>query len=127
MIVIEINGVEFDPSVMEIGVQDVSSPDAGRDLNGTMIPLKITTKQTVKVEWWEPTRTLVRRVLRQMYIFHDNGSYTPKQSFNVRYYDPITNTLVQKRMYVGDRTIPVRFWGDDRARYSKLSFNLIEI
>ena len=117
MRIININGVECDPSVMEIGFQDVSCPDAGRDLSGTMHPMKLGQKQTVNLEWWEPDRNEVKQVLQAV----------APESFPVTYYDPQTNTEVTRTMYVGDRTAPIRMWNTGRAWYSKLSFKLIEI
>ena len=120
--IININGLQCNPSVLEIGIQDVSAPDAGRDLTGTMHPMKIGEKQTVQLEWWEPDRTEVKNVL----------SRVRAESFPVSYYDPNTDTWTTKTMYVGDRQVPIRMWGTDsqgnvRAWYSKMSFKLIEI
>ena len=120
--IIRINGVQCNPSVMEIGVQDVSAPDAGRDLSGRMHPMKIGEKQTVSLEWWEPSRAEVQQVLAAV----------KPESFYVEYYDPETDTWTSRLMYVGDRKTPVRMWGTDsygnvRAWYSNMSFNLIEI
>lgn len=131
---INIAGTLFNPSVLEFGLQDVSAPDAGRTLTGRMIPAKICTKVTIKVEFWEPSRQLVSDVLHCFYQKKTNGKLKlvngqpiPLNSFSVAYYDPITGDKVVREMYVGDRSIPVRMWGTQRAWYSKLSFTLIEI
>lgn len=120
--IISINGLQCNPSVMEVGIQDVSSPDAGRDLTGRMHPMKIGEKQTIELEWWEPSRAEVKAVLEKV----------KAESFSVSYYDPNTNTWTTKTMYVGDRKVPIRMWGTDpygnvKAWYSKMSFKLIEI
>lgn len=120
--IIEINGLKCNPSVMEIGIQDVSAPDAGRDLTGRMHPMKIGEKQTITLEWWEPDRAEVKAVLEKV----------NSESFSVKYYNPTTNTWQTRTMYVGDRQVPVRMWGTDpyghvKAWYSKMSFKLIEI
>ena len=116
MLIININGVDFKPSVMEIGIQDVSAADAGRTQQGVMQKMRIAEKTTINLEWWEPSRALTSQILWAVH----------PEYFNVTYYDPKTMAVVTKVMYVGDRTAPVRMWGDDRAFYSRVSFNLIE-
>lgn len=114
--VIKINGTEFDPSEMTIEIQDVSAPDAGRDLSGTMQKMTICQKRTIQVAWWQPSPSVVASVLTKV----------KPEYFPVQYTDPQTNSLVTKTFYVGDRTSPLQVWGDGMKRYSKLSFKLIE-
>ena len=116
MLIININGVDFKPSVMEIGIQDVSAADAGRTQAGYMQKMKIAEKTTINLEWWEPSRELTSQIL---------NAVSPEY-FYVTYEDPKDMTIKTKVMYVGDRTAPVRMWGDARAFYSRVSFNLIE-
>ena len=114
--VIKINGTEYDPSEMTIGIQDVSAPDAGRDLNGYMWKMTVTQKVTIQLSWWQPSPQVVSRVLNSV-----RNEYFP-----VQYTDPISNSLVTKTFYVGDRTAPYQVWGSGTKRFSKLSFKLIE-
>lgn len=114
--VIKINGTEFDPSEMTIGIQDVSAPDAGRDLSGTMQKMTICQKRTIQVAWWQPSPSVVASVLTKV----------KPEYFPVQYTDPESNSLVTKTFYVGDRSAPLQVWGVGSKRYSKLSFKLIE-
>lgn len=114
--IIKINGISFKPSEMTIGIQDVSASDAGRDQTGRMHKNRITQKATIQLSWWCPSRELTSQILTAV-----DSEYFP-----VQYYDPKTNTLVTKTMYVGDRSAPVQMWNDKRAFYTSVSFNLIE-
>lgn len=116
MLIIEINGTAFKPSVMEFGFQDISAPNAGRDQNGLMHKMYLTSKIKINLEWWEPSRALTAQILQAV----------SSEYFTVRFWNPETNSLTTRTMYVGDRSAPVRMWGDGAAWYSKVSFNLIE-
>ena len=119
MIPIKINGQNFDPSKMSIGVQDVSASDAGRDQNGKMHKMLITRKYKIELEWSCPSVAETARILNAV-----QGEY-----FDVTFHDPLDpayDSLVTKRMYVGDRSAPVQMWGDSRHFYSSVKFNLIE-
>lgn len=114
--VITINGTQYDPSELTIGIQDVSAPDAGRDLSGIMWKMKISQKVTIQLGWLQPDPALVSQILT---------SVAPEY-FSVQYTDPITNSSVTKTFYVGDRSAPYQVWGTNTKRFSKLSFKLIE-
>ena len=116
--IININGINFKPSAMTIGVQDISAPNAGRDQNGYMHKMRITSKVRIQLEWAEPSKALTSQILTAV----------KSEYFPVQYTDPVSNTIVTKTMYVGDRSAPVRMWGSSSGRqwYSKVSFSLIE-
>lgn len=114
--IIKINGTEFKPNAMSIGIQDVSASDAGRTQSGLMMKMLITTKAKIELEWWYPSPQLTSQILSAV-----NSEY-----FSVQYTDPLTNTLVTKTMYVGDRSAPVEMWGTNKKLYTKVSFDLIE-
>lgn len=116
MIPIKINGRDFDPSKMSFGIQDVSASDAGRDQSGYMHKDLISRKYKIELEWWCPSRQETARILTAV----------EPEYFPVTFTDPMTNTVVTKTFYVGDRTAPVQMWGDDRQFYSSVKFNLIE-
>ena len=122
--VIKINGTEYDPSEMTIGIQDVSAPDAGRSLDGIMHKMTISQKRTIQLAWWQPSPSVVSAVLNS--VTYDAVTHAPVEYFPVQYTDPASNTLVTKMFYVGDRSAPLQVWGDGMKRYSKLSFKLIE-
>ena len=123
--VITINGTQYDPSELTIGLQDVSAPEAGRDLSGLMHKMTVAQKVTIQVAWWQPTPALVSQVLNSVQ-FDTTQQHNPIEYFPVTYNDPLTNTTVTKTFYVGDRSAPVQVWGTGTKRYSKLSFKLIE-
>ena len=122
--VIKINGTEYDPSELTVGIQDVSAPDAGRDLSGTMQKMTVCQKVTIQVAWWQPSPALVSAVINS--VMYDPITHAFVEYFPVQYNDPISNSLVTKTFYVGDRSAPVQVWGSSTKRYSKLSFKLLE-
>ena len=122
--VIKINGTEYDPSELTVGIQDVSAPDAGRDLTGLMHKMTVAQKVTLQVAWLQPTPALVSQVMNSLQ--YDPITHAYVEYFPVQYNDPISNSLVTKTFYVGARLVPVQVWGANTKRYSKLSFKLIE-
>lgn len=118
---IRINGVDCDPSKMDISIQTVSSPDAGRDQLGFMHVEYIATKYKIELEWLYPSPAKVKAVL---------AAIKPSKSrpfFPVVFIDPVTNEEVTKNMYVGDRSVPYQMWGTNRKFFSRMAFSLIEI
>ena len=119
MIPITINGQNFDPSKMSIGLQDVSMADAGRDQSGYMHKMRISEKFTIELEWWCPSVAETARILNAV----------KPEYFNVTFHNPYNsnpNSTITRKMYVGDRTAPVQMWGDDRQFFSSVKFKLIE-
>lgn len=116
MTIININGQEFKPSEMSIGIQSVSASDAGRDQGGTMHVNLITRKIKIELSWWCPSREETARILTAV-----NDEYFP-----ATFYNPQTNSLETRTFYVGDRSAPVQQWADQRQFYSRVSFNIIE-
>lgn len=115
--IININGLQCDPSVLEFGIQDVSASDAGRDQSGRMHKMKITQKIKIKLEWWQPSRELTSQILTKV---------NEKEYFPVSFWNPQTDAIETRTMYVGDRSAPVQMWNTGHAWYSKVSFDLIE-
>ena len=118
MSILTINGLGVDPNSITYGIQDVSAPDAGRDLTGLMHKMTVTQKRTIQLEWWQTDPALTAQILTAV----------KPEYFNVTYPDPESNSNVTKTFYVGDRSTPVQVWGSGvgNKRYSKLSFKLIE-
>ena len=116
MAVIKINGTDFSPSEMTITVSSISSPEAGRDLTGTMFAFKIGEKYKIALSWWNPDPALTSRILNAV-----RSEYFP-----VQFQDPVSRSTVTKTFYVGDRSAPVAWWQFNNKRYSKVSFNIIE-
>lgn len=111
-----------DPSELEWGLQDVSSPDAGRthDANATMQKEYITSKRKLKLGWSNPTMEQASAIMQR---FH------AAEYIYVRYWDVLANELQTRLFYTGDMSAPFRWYGLDRPdskRVSKLSFDIIE-
>ncbi len=112
-----------DPSELEWGLQDVSSPDAGRthDANATMQKEYITSKRKLKLGWSNPTTAQASAILRVFraatYIY-------------VKYWDIEDDDWRTSLFYTGDMSAPFRWFNlpgrDDSKRVSKLSFDIIE-
>ena len=111
-----------DPSSLEWGLQDVSSPDAGRthDADATMYKERITQKRKLKITWNNPTMAQASVILQAF-----NAEY-----FYVRYWDVMANQLQTRRFYAGDRTAPFRWYNlpnrADSKRLTQLTFDIIE-
>ena len=111
-----------DPSSLEWGLQDVSSPDAGRthDADATMHKEYITCKRKMRLEWMNPTMQQASAILQ---AFH------AAEYVYVQYWDVMANALQTRCFYTGDMSAPFRWYGLDREdsrRLSKLSFDIIE-
>lgn len=116
-----LTAIEPDPSALEWGLQDVSSPDAGRthDADATMYKERITQKRKLKLTWNNPTMGQASAILSAF-----NAEY-----FYVKYWDVLGNALQTRLFYAGDRTAPFRWYGLDRPdskRLTQLSFDIIE-
>lgn len=117
VVIFRIDGVEMPcPSKFDITIQDVSDPDAGRDLSGIMWKGKVAQKITIDVAYPYPKPDLVATVLTALepeYIY-------------VTFLHPRTNAETTIECYVGDRSAPYKFWWVGNKRFETLSFKLIE-
>lgn len=105
------------PSEMTVSLMDVQAPDSGRDVTGVMHNNVVTKKWKIELSFFVPSETEVAMLLTAV--------NTP--TFNVTFHDPMTQTDVTKKFYVGDRNIPVYMWQQSKITYNNLSFNLIEV
>lgn len=109
------------PSVLTIGVNDIS--DAKRTASGNMVIDHINRKQKLELEW----KYLSKDNLKTLLTLID------PTAFEVRYTDPQTDALVEKRFYKGNRKIPVLRWVYDEdtgtyyTDYSDVGVNFIEL
>lgn len=116
-LIFRINGVEMPcPSKFDIGIQDVSDPDAGRDLSGRMWKGKVAQKITIDVAYPYPTPDVVSKVLNAI----------EPEYINVTFEHPRTMEATTIECYVGDRSAPYKFWWVGNKRFETLSFRLIE-
>ena len=105
------------PSTMTVSLMDVQASDSGRDVTGTMHNNVVAKKWKIELEFLVPSEAEVATLL--------SAVNTP--TFNVTFHNPMTQTDVTKKFYVGDRNIPVYMWQQNKITYNTLSFNLIEV
>lgn len=116
-VIFKIDGVEMPcPSKFEIGIQDVSDPDAGRDLTGRMWKGKVAQKITIDVAYPYPKPDLVASVLQAI----------EPEYIMVTFEHPRTMQETTIECYVGDRSAPYKFWWVNHKYFETLSFKLIE-
>lgn len=109
------------PSAITWGVQDVSSPDAGRTLDGVMhkerLPLPNGQKRKMELEW-----NVVRFGEESSAILQ---AFTPEY-IDVTYPDPQEGAVVTKVFYTGDKKVKFTTWWDGSQLLTSLAFNIIE-
>ena len=112
-----VDGVEVKaPSAMTWGLQDVSSPDAGRDLAGTMYKGRVGYARTLALEWWMPTPAEAAAILQ---------AFLPEY-VTITYHDALLNAERAAVFYTGDKSAPVQQWWANGRRYSKITLTAIE-
>lgn len=114
--VFQVNGQDVPiPSEFGWSIQDVSSPDSGRTMDGMMHKERVTRKEKIQLKWNgknpEDTATILQ-------AFAD-------EYFNVTYVCPLTNSIQTKQFYCGDQTAPY-YWWCDGGLLESVSFNIIE-
>ena len=107
------------PSSYQYGLQDISSPDAGRDQGTTMHKERVGQKVKLELGWngltWSETSEIMR-------------AFNPEY-ITIRYPDMLTGQYETKLFYTGDKEAPVKCWfGDDGHKIIEtLTFNVIEV
>jgi hypothetical protein len=107
------------PSKFTVGIQDISSEETGRTLDGVMHKDVVLVAATMQCSWnlldWEEAATILNAV---------DG----KTSLMLAYPDPrYPNRSTVKKCYVGDRTAPAYTLVDGQERWQGVAFNFIEI
>lgn len=115
---IKVNGVYIpNPSSLEWGVQSISDSNAGRTSDGTMHVNLVTRKRKLQLSWNAVDFATASEILQAV----------NPEKFDVTYQDALTNTLLTKKFYVGDRTAPVHSYAEGHQWYANISFDLIEV
>lgn len=106
------------PTSFAYGLQDVSSPDAGRvqDANATMYKMRFTQKRKIAISWTNPTAAETATILQ---------AFNPEYVY-VYYLDALSGTYEVREFYVGDRNAMLRQVNVNGTTYSTISFNIIE-
>ena len=115
--------VPVEPDAITWGLQDISSPDAGRVLNAnnTMYKCRTSQKRKISLTWNNPTIAQASAILTM---------FNPEYVF-VKYLDVMTGEFTTREFYVGDRSSPFRQIAlvdpnGNRTVMSTISFDIIE-
>jgi len=108
------------PSAMTWSIQDISSPDAGRTLDGIMHKERLAfggQKRKLKLEWnlvkfGEESRTILQ-------------AFTPEY-ISVAFPDPQEGTVITRTFYTGDKELQFKTWWSGKQLLTNLSFSIIE-
>lgn len=118
MAIIKFDGVTLrDPSSMQWSLQRVSSPDAGRTLDGVMHVEQVTQKRKLELSW-----NYISSADASTIIQAANPEY-----IEVYYFDFLDGEYETRTFYTGDQSIPVYTFQDDYKIVSSVSFNIIEV
>lgn len=108
------------PSTFGWGLQDISSPDAGRvhDAGNTMYKMRTSQKRKIDLAWLMLTSEEASAILR---------AFNPEY-FYVRFWDPMEDGYLTRQFYRGDCSAPLRWFDLPRkgTRFATVSFNIIE-
>ena len=117
---ITVDNVELKcPSAYTWGLQDVSSPDAGRTQDAVMHKERVAQKVKLELEWsgltWAETAVIMT-------------AFNPEY-IEVKYPDMLSGQMETKTFYTGDKSAPVKQWfnNDGEKIIDKISFNIIEV
>lgn len=126
MAILQFNGTTIspDPSDMSVVIQDVSSADSGRAARtATMTKIVVARKRTIHLSWNNPTQAEARAIMTAL----RSGS-NPVYCSVTYDGDPEASGTQTKNFYYGDISAAFQqCWVAGRKRYSKLSFDLIEV
>lgn len=114
----KINGQNIiTPSECTWGLQDLSSEDSGRTLDGLMHKDIVAQKRTIECSWNGLNKADAATLLQQV-----NASVF----MSLTYDDPMSGTEQTRTFYVGDRSAPVHIWNTSKKIFSTISFSFIE-
>lgn len=117
-VMLKVNGVSLPcPASFQWSLQDVSASDAGRTQDSTMYKMTVSQKRKLVVEWSFKDWTDASAILQAV-----NGS----EYLSVEYPDMLSGEYETRTFYIGDRTVPVKFWWVNRHLVEKVSFDFIE-
>ena len=115
---LKVNGtIVPEPSSLKWTLQDLSSEDSGRALNGTMYKDRVAQKRKLDCEWppmrWSHISTLLKAVNQSV-------------MFQLTYPDAMSGQYETRTFYVGDRTAPAKILIDGKELWDNTSFSFIE-
>lgn len=103
MSILQINGADIPaPKICKVGISD-QDLNSDTDSNGNLHRNRVTIKRKISNEWGPLTWPEISKILTSIKdVF-----------FNVTYPDPQTGKFETKKMYVGDRTVPIAVLQED--------------
>lgn len=104
-------------STLAVNYFDVSDPDAGNSMTGSMWKGYIGSKRKLEIMWNALYPDVIKSVLTAV---------KGKNSFNVCFYDPESGTYVTSAFYAGDRRADFK-WFYRNHELIGLQMNLIEV
>lgn len=114
--VLTVNGTGITPSKMKISIQDISSPDAGRTLDGVMHKDVVVSKRTIDLTFNGKRPDEVSSILKlfePVYV-------------DISFHDPREGKVITKTFYTGDINAEPKIWTVNNMIYSSISFSVIE-
>lgn len=112
---IKVNGVDITaPSAYEVTIQDLDG-ESNRNASGNMIRDRIAVKRKLNLEWPPLSQNEVSALLNAV----------SSAFFTVTFPDPQLG-MINKTMYVGDRTSPAYQYKNEEVKWSGLKMNFIE-
>lgn len=114
--VFKVDGVDCPtPSAFGWSLQDVSAADSGRTQDAIMHKNRVAQKEKIQLAWNAPDFIKTSQILQM---------FQPEY-VDLTYRSPLTNTIVTKKFYTGDRSAPVYWWRND-GLFETISFDVIE-
>ena len=114
--VFKVNGVDCPtPSKFGWSLQDVSAADSGRTQDAVMHKNRVAQKEKIELAWNAPDNIKASQILQM---------FQPEY-FELTYRSPLTNSIVTKTFYCGDRSAPT-YWWVNNGLFETISFNVIE-
>ena len=104
-------------STLAITYYDVSDPDSGNSMTGSMWKGYIGSKRKLEIKWNAAYPTLIKTVLTAV---------KGQNSFAVQFYDPESGTYVTSNFYAGDRKSEYVWFYKDHEMLD-LTMSLIEV
>lgn len=104
-------------STLAITYYDVSDPDAGESLTGSMWKGYVGSKRKLEITWSALYPTFIQTILQAV---------KGKNSFSVCFYDPEEGDYVTSNFYAGDRKSDFKYFFRNHELIG-LTMNLIEV
>jgi hypothetical protein len=104
-------------STLVINYYDVSDPDSGNSINGSMWKGYVGSKRKLEITWNALYPTVIETILTAV---------KGKNSFAVKFYDPESGSYVTSNFYAGDRKTDFK-WFYRNHELIGLTMSLIEV